>query len=66
MVVRRQLVVSAPPLGYSVGMIGKREAVILDRIIDPISRCLTPQVARRIVDLRADPEVQTLIERLAA
>ena len=40
-------------------------AVALDRMVDPVSRCLTPEVARRIVALRADPELQARINLLA-
>jgi len=38
---------------------------VLDRIFDPISECLTPDVARRLVGLRASPEVQLLLDELA-
>ena len=37
----------------------------LDRLLDPISRALTPEVAKKIVDLRADPKVQERLEDLA-
>jgi hypothetical protein len=39
---------------------------VLDRLLDPISRCLTPEVARELVELRADPVVQERLEWLAA
>jgi hypothetical protein len=38
---------------------------LLDRIVDPVGRILTPKVARALVDLRADPEVQARIDELA-
>ncbi|MBI3911791.1 MAG: hypothetical protein HY320_12785 [Armatimonadetes bacterium] len=38
---------------------------VLDRILDPIGRCLTPEVARQLVELRADPVAQARIEELA-
>jgi hypothetical protein len=38
---------------------------VLDRLLDPVSRCLTPPVARRLVELRADPVVQARIDDLA-
>jgi hypothetical protein len=41
------------------------EADILDRILEPISRCLTPEVARALVEVRADPKAQAQIEELA-
>ncbi len=37
----------------------------LDRVFDPISRCLTPAVARRIVNLQADQELNARIHELA-
>lgn len=41
------------------------EAPALDRILDPISRLLTPDVARRLADLRVDAQTQARIDRLA-
>jgi len=38
----------------------------LDRLLDPFAKCLTPDVARRFVELRADPETQARIDELAA
>jgi hypothetical protein len=37
----------------------------LERLLDPVSRCLTPEAARRLVELRADPELQERMETLA-
>jgi hypothetical protein len=37
----------------------------LDRVFEPINRCLTPAVARKIVALRADPELDARIQKLA-
>ena len=34
--------------------------------MDPLAECLTPEVARRIIDLRLDPSDQTRIDELAA
>jgi hypothetical protein len=39
---------------------------VLDRLLEPVGRCLTPEVARRLVALRADPAVQERLEDLAA
>jgi hypothetical protein len=36
-----------------------------DRALDPIERCLTPDVARAILAIRADSETQTRIDELA-
>jgi hypothetical protein len=41
------------------------EASAFDRLLDSISGRLTPEVARWLVDLRADPEVQSRVDLLA-
>jgi len=38
---------------------------VLDRLLDPLSRCFTSDVARDIVALRVDPESQARIDELA-
>jgi hypothetical protein len=38
---------------------------ILERLLDPISQVLTPDVARKLADRRADPTVQARLEELA-
>ncbi|MGI8972369.1 MAG: hypothetical protein ACR2HB_16945 [Dehalococcoidia bacterium] len=38
---------------------------ILDRLLEPVSRCLTPEAARQLVALRADPQVQERLDVLA-
>jgi hypothetical protein len=35
------------------------------RILDPVGRCLTPEVARALIGVRADAETQARIEELA-
>jgi hypothetical protein len=42
------------------------EPALLDRLLDPLGICLTPAVARRIVQLRADPVAQARVDALAA
>lgn len=42
-----------------------QETLTLDRLLDPVTRCLTPEVARRLVELRADPELQRRVDMLA-
>ena len=37
----------------------------LDGILEPLSRCLDVESARRLVDFRVDPPVQERIDRLA-
>ena len=41
------------------------DTAYLDRILDPIVECLTPQIALRLADLRADPETQDRLDALA-
>ncbi|MGH8067567.1 MAG: hypothetical protein ACRERE_20520 [Candidatus Entotheonellia bacterium] len=38
---------------------------ILERLLDPIGRVLTPEVARQLMVLQADPAVQGRLEELA-
>ncbi len=37
----------------------------LDRLVDPLVRTLTPEVAKSLVQLRADPELQAHMDELA-
>jgi hypothetical protein len=37
----------------------------LDRLLNPLSECFTPAVARRLVNYRADAATQARIEELA-
>jgi len=36
--------------------------MVLDRVLEPFTECLTPDVAKRIVDLRADVQTQACID----
>jgi hypothetical protein len=38
---------------------------VLDRFLDPLTNCLTAEVAKRIVELRPEPTVQTRLDELA-
>ena len=40
-------------------------ATYLDRMLEPVTDCLTPEVARRLAQMRADPELQARIDDLA-
>jgi len=35
------------------------------KTLDPVVQCFTPEVAKRVAELRADPAVQARIEELA-
>jgi hypothetical protein len=41
------------------------ETTYFDRILDPVTDCFTPQVARRLADLRAGPETKSRLDLLA-
>ena len=40
-------------------------ARVLDRLLDPLTECFTPEVAQRIANLRADAETQQRLDELA-
>lgn len=44
----------------------KPTTTALGRLLDQVGRCLTPETAKALVQLRADPEVQDRIHELAA
>jgi len=41
-------------------------ASILDRFLEPVTEAFTPELARLLVDLRADSELQELVDEYAA
>lgn len=41
------------------------DSTILERLLAPVGRFLTPEVAREFVDMRATPDVQERIDYLA-
>lgn len=41
------------------------DALVLDRLLDPLGRILTPEVARKLVKLRLDSIAQARIDKLA-
>jgi hypothetical protein len=42
-----------------------QETSLLDRMLDPLSRCLDAESARRVVELNVDPVVQARVDILA-
>jgi hypothetical protein len=38
---------------------------LLDGVLDPMADCLTPEAARRIAELRADPATQAKLDEFA-
>jgi hypothetical protein len=47
-------------------MDGITESAILDKMLEPVTRCFTPAVAKQIAELRADQVTQARIDELAA
>ena len=41
------------------------DAAVLDRLLDPLGRMLTPDVARKLVNYRLDAKAQANLDRLA-
>ncbi len=41
------------------------ETAVLDRILDPVGRCLTPDVAKALLELRLDSAIQKRLDELA-
>lgn len=41
------------------------ETAALDRLVDSLSHCLNSETARRIVEFKADPQLQSRLEELA-
>ncbi len=42
-----------------------QNSAILDRLVEPVVRMLTPEVARALLQLRADAELQERMDELA-
>jgi len=38
---------------------------VLDRLLDPVSRCLSEDAARALIGVRADAQTQTRVQELA-
>lgn len=38
---------------------------LLDRLVEPLSKCLTPESAKRLLALKADKQLQATVDRLA-
>jgi hypothetical protein len=53
------------PYGNLIGMGNLTIDTALDALLDPLSRCLGAESARRIAELRVDPAVQLRIDALA-
>ncbi len=47
-------------------MSNAQSSQVLDRLLDPVAECLTPEAARALVELHAGPEIQAQIDELAA
>ena len=50
---------------YDYDMKAANRTPVLDRLLVPLGECLTPESARRVLALKADPEFQARVEYLA-
>src|SRR5437588_6058743 len=50
---------------YNSAMSPASNTAVLDKLFDPVTECLTPDVARRLAGLRASPDVQARLDDLA-
>ncbi len=41
------------------------KTAVLDRFLDPVRQCLTPALARQLVEFRVDSQVQARVDELA-
>jgi hypothetical protein len=46
-------------------MSAKTPSPLLDRLVDALGQCLTPESAKRVIELKADPPTQALIDDLS-
>jgi hypothetical protein len=53
------------PLRYNPMMLPSLQTP-LAQLLDPVAKCLTPAVARQLVELRPEPTTQARIDELAA
>ena len=42
-----------------------KSAAVIDQLIGPLGECLTPESARRLLALKADPKLQAIVDDLA-
>jgi hypothetical protein len=54
-----------PPYGNLIDMGNPAMDTALDGLLDPLSRCLDAESARRVTEFRIDPAVQSRIDTLA-
>jgi hypothetical protein len=50
---------------YNFRMESAKHLAVLDRLLGPLCECLTPESARRLLILRADPALQARVQVLA-
>lgn len=51
--------------GYNAVMIQALPESVFDRVLAPVTDCLTPDAARRILESRLDPAIQRRLDELA-
>ena len=65
MLTRTELFVRSSAIWYDSPMKTKTPKPALDRMIDPLGKCLTPESARRLLKLKADRRLQARVDYLA-
>jgi uncharacterized protein YnzC (UPF0291/DUF896 family) len=63
--ISKKIVGNFPDQQYTQDMSTFTESTALDRMLEPVADLLTPEVARGIVDMRADPQLQARLDELA-
>ncbi len=45
-------------------MVRVHENAVFDEVLEPLFNCFTPEVARQIISIRADPDLQARLDSL--
>jgi hypothetical protein len=46
-------------------MNAREQATVVEQLVSPLGECLTPESARRLLELRPDPELQKRVDDMA-
>ena len=53
------------PLWYTFTMNSAKNTPVVERLLSPLGECLTPETARRLLALKADPDLQLRVDEMA-
>jgi hypothetical protein len=62
---RKRSLAGAVVIRQSVNVKNDDSVTVLDRLLEPLARCLTPESARAVIDLRADAAAHARVSELA-